>query len=416
MHALSLLWCLAVSAVQAGEWDQWRGPNRDNVSTEHGLLENWNSPPKLLWQAHGIGDGYASPVVADGVVYTVGNHSNGSMDVVALRANNGAEIWRTSIGKAKKGNYGGSLGTPTVDGDRLYVLHPQGSLVCLKTASGLLVWKKELKDYEGQVPMHGFSESPLVDDGRVLCTPNSPDAAVVALDKMTGKEIWHCAVTFDDRRPEGMKESYASVVISYGAGIKQYVQLLGVGMIGIDPETGKQLWSYGRLTNEVCHGQNVHTPIIRGNYVFGVSAFDGKYALLELTRSGGGVKPREMYFREDANLGSHVDGLALIGDHVYVTGKFTACLELLTGKTVWKERGPAPKDGTYIYADGNLYVHYENGLMALVRAVPTRYELLGQFRPAGKIENGRFWAHPALSNGRLYVREQDTLFCFDLKR
>jgi outer membrane protein assembly factor BamB len=416
MHSLSVVLFLAGSAAWAGDWDQWRGPNRDNFSAERGLLDNWNSPPKLLWKADGIGDGYASPVVADGMVYTIGNHSNDSMEVVALNANDGAVRWRTSIGKAMKGNYGGSLSTPTVDGDRLYALHRQGTLVCLKTATGEPIWKKDLRDYKGQIPMHGFSESPLVDDGRVLCTPNSPDAAVVALDKMTGKEIWRCAVTFDGQRPEGMKESYASVVVSHGAGVKQYVQLLGVGMIGIDPETGKQLWSYSRLTNEVCHGQNVHTPIIRGDYVFGVSAFDGKFALLQLARSPEGVKAREIYFREDANLGSHVDGLALVGDHVYVSGRFLACLELLTGKTVWKERGPAPRDATHIYADGNLYVHYEDGQMALIRAIPTGYQLLGQFKPAGKTDNRRFWAHPALSTGRLFVREQDALFCYDVKK
>jgi outer membrane protein assembly factor BamB len=239
---------------------------------------------------------------------------------------------------------------------------------------------------------------------------------VVALDKMTGKEIWRCAVTFDGRSPENMKESYASVVVSHGAGVKHYVQLLGVGLIGIDPASGKQLWSYSRLTNEVCHGQNVHTPIVRGDYVFGVSAFDGKFALLELARSPGGIKAREIYFREDANLGSHVDGLLLVGDHVYVSGKFTACLEFLTGKSVWKERGPAPRDATHIYAEGNLYVHYEDGLMALIHAVPAGYQLLGHSKPVGKTEGRRSWAHPALSDGRLYVREQDTLYCYDLKK
>jgi outer membrane protein assembly factor BamB len=416
MHLLGLALFLVDPAAWAGDWYQWRGPNRDIVSAEKELRDSWETPPKLLWQAKGIGAGYASLVVANGVVYTMGNHGDRSMDVVALRATDGTVLWRTSIGKAKTGQYGGSRSTPTVDGDRLYALHPAGSLVCLTATKGELVWKNELADYHGQKPMHGFSESPLVDDGRVLCTPNHPDAAVVALDKMTGAEIWRCAVTFDGQRPEDMKETYASAVVSHGAGVKQYVQLLGVGLIGIDAKSGKQLWSYSRLTNEVCHGQNVHTPIIRGDYVFGVSAFDGKFALLQLARSQGGVKARESYFREDADLGSHVDGLLLIGDHVYLSGRFPACIELLTGRTVWKERGPASGHASLLYADGNLYVHYENGLMALIRALPTGYQLQGKFTPAGATDIRRSWAHPALSEGQLYVREGDALYCYDLKK
>jgi outer membrane protein assembly factor BamB len=186
----------------------------------------------LLWQAEGIGDGYASVVVANGVVYTMGNHGGRTMDVAGLRAVDGKLLWRTSIGKARTGGHGGSRSIPTVDGDRLYALHPSGSLVCLKTATGELIWKREFADYNGQQPAHGFSESPLVDDSRVICTPNSPDAAVVALDKKTGNEIWRCAVAFDGQRPTDMKESYASVVVSHGAGVKQYVQLLGIGLIG----------------------------------------------------------------------------------------------------------------------------------------------------------------------------------------
>jgi outer membrane protein assembly factor BamB len=194
------------------------------------------------------------------------------------------------------------------------------------------------------------------------------------------------------------------------------VQLLGVGLIGIDAKSGKQLWSYSRLTNNVCHGQNIHTPIIHGDDVFGVSAFDGTFALLELARSQGGVKAREIYFGRDATLGSHVDGLLLVGEHVYVTGHLTACIELRTGRTVWKERGPATGHSSLLYADGNLYAHYENGLMALIRALPSRYQLQGKFKPTGAPEIRDSWAHPALSMGQLYVREQDALYCYDLKK
>ncbi len=256
-YLLGVALFLVDSATWAGDWHQWRGPNRDNISAEKELRDSWKTPPKLLWQAEGIGTGYASLVAANGVIYTMGNHGDSTMDVVALRTTDGTVLWRTSIGKARLGGHGGSRSTPTVDGDLLYALHPDGRLVCLTAANGELVWKKELADYHGQEPAHGFSESPLVDGGRVICTPNHPDAAVVALDKMTGKEIWRCAVTFDGQRPRGMKETYASTVVSHGAGVKQYVQLLGIGLIGVDARSGKQLWSYSRLTNSVCHGQNV---------------------------------------------------------------------------------------------------------------------------------------------------------------
>jgi outer membrane protein assembly factor BamB len=416
MCLLGLALLLVDSATWAGDWNQWRGPNRDNVSTEKELLDDWSTPPKLLWRADGIGNGYASVVVANGVVYTMGNHAGRTMDVVAVGASDGQPLWRTSIGKARTGGYAGSRSTPTVDGNRLYAVHPDGKLVCLTATAGELVWERDFEDFHPRRPAHGFSESPLVDDGKVLCTPNNPDAAVVALDKETGREIWRCAVTFDGQRPEDMKESYASVIVSHGAGVKQYVQLLGVGLIGIDASNGKQLWSYSRLTNNVCHGQNIHTPIIRDDYVFGVSAFDGKYGLLKLVRSPGGVEAREIYFEEDANLGSHVDGLLSAGEHVYVCGRITACIEFLTGKTVWKERGPASGPTSALYADGHLYIHDEKGRMTLIRPLPNQYQLQGEFKPAEAPEIRDSWAHPALSNGRLYVREQDALYCYDLKK
>ncbi|MCI0701931.1 MAG: PQQ-like beta-propeller repeat protein [Planctomycetia bacterium] len=403
---------LASSVWAVDPWPQWRGPNRDGISPEKGLLNEWKDAPPLIWKAQGLGNGFAAAVVDGGIVCTMGSRrGHGKTTVIALSDKDGKEIWMMDIDDG--GGDAGSMCTPTMDGERVYAVSGKGKLVCLKLATGERIWERDFKkDYEGETQQFGYAESPLVDGDKLICSPGGPKAGIVALDKKTGKELWRCALAFDGKM--GVGASYSSVVISNGAKIKQYVQLMKQGLVGIDARTGKQLWSYSRLNaiNSPC------TPIVRDDYVFAPCGWYVGSALLKLTPAGnGGVAAKEVYLLEPRKLSTNSGGAVLVGDYVYgshVQGGAPQCIEFLTGKLVWeKERGPGSGPAAVMYADGNLYFQYENGVMALVAASPDKYELKGQFQAPNK---KRSLAHPAISNGRLYMRMHDTLYCYDLKK
>jgi outer membrane protein assembly factor BamB len=397
-------------AAPADPWPQWRGPNRDGLAPDKGLLDHWKEAPPLAWKAEGLGNGYAGVVVGGGVVYTLGGR-NGKTVVIALGDKDGKELWATAIDDG--GGNAAAMGTPTLDGDRVYALSGHGTLACLKTSNGERLWGKSFrKDYDGDTQQFGYAESPLVDGDRLVCSPGGPKAGMVALDKKTGAELWRCPLSVGGKPAVGA--SYASVVISHGAGVKQYVQLLKQGLVGVDAATGKQLWGYGRLdaVNSPC------TPLVRGDYVFAPCGWYVGSALLKLEpAAGGGVAAKEVYLLEPRKLSTNSGGAVLVGDHVYAVHVATGmpqCFELTTGKPRWEAgRGPGSGPAAVLYADGHLIFHYEDGVVALVAATPERYDLKGQFRPA---EDKGGLAHPALSNGRLYLRVYDTVYCYDLRK
>ena len=265
--AIALALLLTPSLVTAKDWPNWRGPDHNGISAEKGLNLDWpKEEPKLLWQVDGCGGGYSSVAVANGKIFTLGNKDGGE-HLIAFSENDGKELWSTKFGTA-----GHSNGTPTVDGDLVYAIGKDGDLVCCKTSDGTKVWSKRFdKDFGGKMMSGwGYSESPLIDGDRLICTPGGKDAMIVALDKKTGNEIWACKV--DDLGEKGKDGAgYSSVVISEGAGVKQYVQLTGRGLIGVRAKDGELLWNYNRVANGTA---NIPTPIVSGDYVFGSSGYD----------------------------------------------------------------------------------------------------------------------------------------------
>ena len=272
--ALAIAWTVAAVAVGAENrraaepsWPQWRGLNRDGASQEQGLLEQWaEGGPKLLWKTEHLGRGFSSLSIAEGRIFTMGDREGGQF-VIALDLNGGKEIWATRIGDEwEPGGYAGPRCTPTIDGNRLYALGPHGDLVCLQVSDGKQIWHHSMqKDFGGR--MHsgwGFSESPLVDGDKLVCSPGGPDATLVALDKNTGREIWRSTVPpLENGGSEGA--AYSSIVIGNGGGIRQYVQLLGQGVVGVDAASGKFLWGYGRVANRTA---NIPTPLVQDDFVF----------------------------------------------------------------------------------------------------------------------------------------------------
>ncbi|MGZ3372799.1 MAG: outer membrane protein assembly factor BamB family protein, partial [Gemmatimonadaceae bacterium] len=275
----------ALEPGKSSDWPQWRGPNRDNISSSKGISTDWEKqPPVLAWKIAGMGDGYASVSISGDRLYTTGNVKN-SQSVIAVNLKTHAVEWTTPLTESNpKHGYEGSRCTPTVDGDRLYAITSDGQIACLKTANGSIVWKKSFKDeWNGRMMSGwGFSESPLVDGDRVLCTPGSAEAMIVCLDKLTGKEIWRSAV--EDKGEKGQPGAgYSTMAISEGAGVKQYVQLIGRGLIGVRASDGKHLWSYNEIANPTA---DIPTPIVHGDYVFGSTGYGGGgSALLKLVKN-----------------------------------------------------------------------------------------------------------------------------------
>ncbi|HKV08807.1 MAG TPA: PQQ-binding-like beta-propeller repeat protein [Thermoanaerobaculia bacterium] len=419
---LAALLCLASFSLVSADWPQWRGPARDGISKETGLLAQWpQAGPPLAWKAAGLGKGFSSVAVTGGKIFTMGDRADGQ-HVIALSGTDGKVLWTAKVGPVWEDEFAGPRGTPTVDGDRVYAIGTEGDLVALEAATGKVVWHKHMeRDLGGRVmSVWKWSESPLVDGDRLIVTPGLSDSLMVALDKKTGKEIWR-AKAAQSLGPKGKDGAgYSSVVISNGGGVKQYVQLTGRGLIGVRAEDGKLLWNYNPVANDVA---NIPTPVVQGDYVFSSTGYQTGSALLKLAKAGDGVTAQEVYFLPARSFQNHHGGFVLIGDHIYGghghNKGFPVCLELSTGKLVWGGDGsnvqaPGTGSAAVTAADGHLYFRYQNGKMALIEATPQGYKQTGLFDIPNV--NAPSWSHPVVAGGKLYLREQDNLYVYDVKR
>jgi outer membrane protein assembly factor BamB len=394
------------AGTKAAGWPQFRGPNRDNVSPDTKLLTAWpDGGPKLAWKSEGIGAGFSSVSVVGDKIYTMGD-KNGAAHLFALDRATGEQRWATKVGKAG-GNYTGTRGTPTVDGKLVYGIGQFGDLVCLDIEKGEEKWRTSFpKDFDGKYMRNwGYAESPLVDGDRLICTPGGTKATVVALDKLTGKEIWRC--------PAGDSAGYSSIVISNAAGVKQYVQLTSGGTIGVDAKDGKLLWRYKKTNSGVA---NIPTPIVLGDRILTAVGYGRGAGLLTLSKGGEtGVTMKEDYF--SPKLVNKHGGVTIVGDYAYGDTDDSGhpyCVEWKTGELKWKRdaEGKGRKSCAITYADGHLYCRYENGNVALVPATPDGYKEVGSFQlPKGRDPS---WPHPVVIGGKLYLREQNTLYCYDV--
>jgi outer membrane protein assembly factor BamB len=416
--ALAGLAAAAGASAPAAEWPGWRGPNRDALSPDTGLLAQWApAGPPLAFRATGLGGGFSSLAITGGRIYTMGDR-NGAQHVIALNQADGKPLWTARVGPVWEDEYGGPRATPTVDGGFVYALGTEGDLVCIDAGSGKEVWRRSLPKDFGGFMMTGwkFSESPLVDGERVVVTPGAKDAALVALDKKTGRELWRTAVpALGAKGKDGA--AYSAVVVSNGAGVKQYVQLMGRGLVGVRASDGKFLWGYNKVANDVA---NIPTPIVKGDLVFASTGYQTGAALLKLVKAGEGIEAQEVYFLDSKTLQNHHGGLVLVGDHLYGghghNRGMPICIELATGKVVWGGdiRNLGSGSAAVTYADGHLYFRYQNGVVMLIEATPSGYKEKGVFT-LPDVKNPS-WSHPVVLDGKLYLREQDALNVYDVKR
>ena len=408
--ALTLLGSGLVSP--GADFAQWRGPLRDGHSPETGLLQEWpKDGPKLLWQTTNALGGFSTPVVVGERIYLLGSEGT-EESVLAFAIKDGSRVWAAKLGKAgrpeQQPSYPGARSTPTVDGKFLFALGSDGDLVCLEIASGKEVWRKHLRtDFGGQYGEWAYAESPLVDGDKVIVTPGSTNATVVALNKKTGDVIWKCAV------PEGSAAGYSSAIIAEFSGVRQYVQFLSSGLMGIEPGTGKLLWRHeksGKGSPAV-----IITPLAGDGMIYS-GAFRATTTLIKPVRKDGAFKVEEIYSNGKLPVGS--GGVVKVGDFFYGSGGTAAmCVEFKTGTVKWEERSIGA--GALLVAEGRIYVHAESGDMALFEPSAEAYREKGRFTPPGLPARvnpmEKAWTHPVIANGKLYIRDKESLWCYDVK-
>ncbi|MDQ3804228.1 MAG: PQQ-binding-like beta-propeller repeat protein [Acidobacteriota bacterium] len=394
---LSILSTVA-SAQAVGEWPQWRGPNRDGVSQETGLLKQWpEAGPPLAWKAAGAGTGYSSVAVSKGRLYTMGLRGDKEY-VIAFDAATGKEVWATAHGNAFRNDRGdGPRGTPTVDGDRVYSLGGAGDLSAVDAKTGKLLWSMNvLQKFGGSNITWGISESPLVIGEKLLVNPGGPGASVVALNKKDGALIW---------KSQSDRAGYSSAIPVTVGGKTQVVFFTHTRGLGLDLETGKLLWDYPKAANDVA---NAATPVARGNRVWISSDYGTGGGVVELRPDG---KAQEVYFTKEMR--NHHSSSILVGEHLYgFSGGILTAMRFDTGEVAWKDRSVGK--GSLVYADGHLYAFSENGVVGLVEATPAGYREKGRFRIPQ--DNLPTWAHPVVAGGRLYLRDQDTIYAYDVRQ
>jgi outer membrane protein assembly factor BamB len=393
---------LGVSAIHAAaDWPQWQGPDRTRVSKETGLLKEWPAAgPRVIWTATALGSGYGSMAVVGDRVFVQGARGGRSL-VIALNRADGKELWSRALGASETDDKGpGPRGTPTVDGDRLYVLTESGDLAGLRT-DGTVVWQRNiLREFGGRQLQWLVSESPLVDGPHVVVSPGGPGAGMVKLDKMTGKTVW---TSKDLSDPAG----YSSVIAADVQGVRTYLTFTAAAGVGVRASDGKLMFRYPRAANRTA---NIATPIFFNDKVFFTSAYGTGGGLLDLTARNGEVSAKEVYFT--LNMKNHHGGVVLIDGYLYgFNDSILTCLEFATGEAVWRDRSVGK--GSVTFADGRLYIQGENNVFGLAEATPSGYREKGRFKIPDK--GLPSWAHPVISEGRLYVRNQDTLLVYDIK-
>ncbi|NUQ66133.1 MAG: PQQ-binding-like beta-propeller repeat protein, partial [Pirellulales bacterium] len=393
------------------------GPNRDAISADTGLLDQWpESGLQLLWKLEGVGKGYSSVSIAGGRLFTMGDRPDGdgqSQFLIAFDLDTRKELWAAKVGPPHSD---GPRSTPTVDGQSVYAVGTDGDLVCLDVENGNVRWQKNFaRDFGGKMmSVWKFSESPLVDGDRVVCTPGGPDATLVALNKQTGETIWKSAVPA--LGPKGKDGAgYSSAVAADIAGVRQYVQLLGRGVVGVEAETGRFLWGCNSVANGTA---NITSPVVHGDCVFASTSYGTGSALLKIVRDGESFRAEEVYFLDQNQFQNHHGGVVVVGDYLYgghgQNKGEPACIELATGKIAWKAEAPARGSAAVVYADGHVIFRYDRGQVVLVKAAPEAFKIQGEFTPLTAA--GPAWSYPVVHEGKLYLRHGNLLACYALKR
>jgi outer membrane protein assembly factor BamB len=384
------------------DWPQWRGPNRDGISTETGLLQSWpDGGPPQLWHITGLGDGDGNVSIAGDRILVQG--SLGDQGVLfCLNRDDGAQLWHVILGpKFRNMNNPGESSTPTIDGDRVYALSGRGVLVCVRLDNGAEIWRLELpRAFNGRAGAWGYAESPLVDGDMLIVSPGGPRASVVALNKFTGETLWTTRTLSDVC-------SYASPIAVDLGSLRVIVAFTANAGVGINAANGNLLWRYAPPANRTA---NASTPIFHNNKVFYSSDYGNGGGLLEVAPAGDRVLSRQLYFNK--NMKNHFGNVVLLDGHLYgASGNILTCMEFDTGNVAWQDRSIGKL--SISYADGRLYGVTEQGDVGLVVATPEAHRLVGRFSLERTARPTR--TAPVVCDGRMYIRNGNRLECFDVR-
>lgn len=419
---ITVVFCVGVPLL-AGDWPQWRGPNRDGHSKDTGLLKQWpKDGPKLLWTFEKAGVGYSGPAIVGDRLYILGSDDPDKGDkefFLCINVKDGKEVWRkevgTSAGGYSTGWGGGPRSTPTVDGDHVYILGAKGDLQCRKVSDGEQVWTLNInKDLGGRMQNNwGRTESVLIDGDHLICTPGGDKGAIACLDKKDGKVIWRSKELTDPA-------AYSSLVIN-NYGVKHYVTLLASGVVGVRASDGKLLFKSAAGKNGTAV---IPTAVVNDKYVFATSGYGSGCGLLELTTDGtDSVKAKEVYLNKA--MINHHGGIIRVGEYIYGFSDKGGwvCLDYLKldkdkEDPVWKSS--KLDKGSLVYADGLFFCYGQGkGVCAMIEATPKEWKELGRFEIPQKSKtprkSGAIWTHPVVANGRLFLRDHEYLFCYDVK-
>jgi outer membrane protein assembly factor BamB len=384
------------------DWPQWRGPQRDGLSRETGLLSTWPAGgPRVLWTKP-IGRGFSSLAIAGGRLYTMDEESERYEAVVCLDAGTGKEIWRFRYPNHYEERFGpGPRSTPAVDGNLVYAVGPTGIFHCLRADTGQKVWRHDLlEEFHGRPMQYGVSFSPLVEGTLVFTAPGGPDGcSIAAFDKHTGALVW---------KAQGDPMGYSSPIAITAAGVRQVLFFTNTALVSLSPTDGTLYWRYPWQTEG---GFNIATPLAFGNYVFISSAYGKGCALLEITaEADGSLHASRVY--EHNRMRNHFASSVRHGDHLYGFDQMDlVCLNVRTGAIVWREKGARSfRKGSLLIADGHLLILGEDGRLVLAPASPAGYVE----KAAYQIGPNKFWTVPALAGGKLYVRNESQIYCLGL--
>ncbi len=395
MRSLSIFSLISLTAL-AADWPQWRGPSRDGISAETGLLPAWpKEGPKVMWKTTGLGEGYSSFAIVGGKMYTQGQRGKEEF-VLAIDTKTGNKLWQTVTSRNFENDRGsGPRGTPTFDNGKLYAMTGEGTVVCIDAATGKIIWQIDsVRKFGGSIPHWGYSESPLIDGDRVIVMPGGRGASLVSLDKRTGDVQWK---TGDDQA------GYSSAILADVNGSKQVIVLSGESAFGAQEATGEILWRYNKISNRTA---NIATPIYKDGSVFLSTNYGTGCALLKLNPKG----MQEVYFNRD--MMNHYSSSVLIDGTLYgYSNAFLSAMDFKTGKLLWKDRSVGK--GSVIYAEKHLYAIGEDGVVGLMEASPAAYKEVSRFEfKKGSLPS---WSPLVISDGRMYLRDQDNLTSYDIK-
>jgi outer membrane protein assembly factor BamB len=416
---------LAAATATAADWPGFRGPNRDGICTETGLLKQWpKDGPKQLWTAKNLGLGWGTPSVADGKIFGIGTRA-GKDGVWALNESNGKELWFTPFADPATGLGGqtnGPASTPTFHKDKLYAVSANGTLTCLDAKSGKQAWAKNyVREFGGAVPKWGYTDSVYPDGDKIVCIPGGAGAAVVALEADTGEVVWKA-----DAGTVGGGFGYSSPLKATIGGVPMYVALLGQssGVVGVHADTGKLLWQY-KKTPAAGGVAQIPIPIVKGDLVWVSTSYGGGSALLRIIPKGSDAfEVKEIKAYKKPELNNHHGGMVLVGDYIYFghdqNQGYPVCVELKTGDIKWgPEKPPAggQASAAVLYADGRLYFRYQNGMMVLIEPSPEELKVVSSFKlpPPDVRSHSASWPHPVIANGKMYIRDQNVMYCYNVK-